>query len=445
MPLKTIVSFLKDKDELKTAEILLNTFAKYANGIEQLDELAMLYEKVKLYTQSEYYLQKCLAIASNPAQQYAVRANLAKVYNHLNEPQKSILQSNLLLELNPNNFEAQMEIAFSYYLLGEYEKSYALQTELLKNSKISENVKKRIFFNMGTFEMEAGDFKSGLYKMIMGGKEIGLWTPFKVPFPKWDGKHTDKTILVFAEGGIGDEIVNIRFCKEIEARGMKYVWVGHRKETNDIFKRNGFTVIDRNVNNLDPFTEYVYAEAMTLPIIMEIEKEKFWTGPYLKPSEEKLKEWKEYLPEKFITVKWSGNPYYDQDLHRTVDMDMLLKALNELNLPIVCLQMEDKYDYESLPIDYFNLIESWEDTLAIQYLAHENITSCTSTAHSAGAMGAKVKVLPPICTYYPWLGRREGNKSWWYSDNTSIYKQTKHKCWKQPIEEMINDCKLSIC
>lgn len=441
MPLKTITEFLKNTDELKTAEILLDTFSKYAGKIEQFDELGMLYEKVKCYSKSEKMLNRCLALAHEPHQQKAVRANLAKVYNHLNDPDKSLIQSTLSLEMDPNDYEARMEQCFSYYLLGQYDKSHEIQTELLKIPTLPDNVKKRITFNMGTFEMESGNFDSGLYKMIQGGKEIGLWKKMNIPFPKWDGNHTDKTILIYAEAGIGDEMINIRFCKEIEKRGMKYYWVGHREETNALFKRNGYNVLSMKGNRLDPTEEYVYMEAMTLPIILKMKKENFWNGPYLFPCEEYISKWKGKLPEKFITVRWAGNPYYDQDLHRTVDKNLLISSLKELNLPIISLQIDHKYE-EGL-IDLSNEIKSWEDTLAIQYLATENITSCTSTSHSAGAINARVKVLPPICTYYPWLGRRNINKSWWYSDNLSIYKQTKHKNWKQPIEEMINDCKLS--
>ena len=438
MHLIEIVNFLVKTDELVAAKNLLDVFAKYACTLQQYDELGMLYEKSKSYSDSLKMLQKCYAMSYEPIHKKIVRSNMAKVYNHMNDPDNSLFYSNLNLEINPNDLEAIMEQSFSYYLKGEFWKSYEIQTELLNRSDIPDNLKKRINFNMGSFEMESGDFKSGMYKMIIGGKEIGLWAPVK--YPKWNGEYTDKTVIVYAEAGIGDEIINFRFMKEFEKRNMKAVWLGYRKETNQIFKRHFPNVISK-LEELDPLDDYVYCEAMTLPILLDIDKNDFWQGPYLTPDIKYIKKWKKLLPENFITVKWSGNPYYDHDLHRVVDKDLLLAKLKEFNIPIVSLQLDNKYKIDDL-IDVN--IESWEDTLAIQHLAKVNITSCTSTAHSAGAIGANCYVLPPICTYYVWLGRPSENKSWWYSDNTKVFAQKKPKSWEEPINNLIDHLKRDI-
>lgn len=434
MHLTQVVNFLRQTDELSTAKVLLDTFAKYSNTVEQYDELGMLYEKCKFYHDSLAMLEKCYAAVYEPQVKKSVRANLAKVYNHLNEPKKSIFYSNLNLEMNPNDFEALMEQSFSYYLLGNYAKSHDIQFELLKKENLPDNVKKRITFNMGSFEMEEGDFKSGLYKMIMGGKEIGLWTPMRSAYKKWDGSQTKKTVLVYAEAGIGDELINVRFMNEFKKRSINAIWIGHRKETNDLFKRNGFKVLSTK-DQLDPLEEYVYCEAMTLPILLDIDKTQFWQGSYITPDEKYVEKWRKILPDKFLTVRWSGNPLYDQDLHRSVDCDLLVSSLKELNLPIISLQIDNKYTMKNDLIDVD--VENWEDTLAIQHLALGNITSCTSTAHSAGSIDAKNYVLPPICTYYPWLGRVEENRSWWYSKNTKVFVQKKHKSWNEPINKLI--------
>jgi tetratricopeptide (TPR) repeat protein len=430
MHLAAVVEFLRTTDELKTAKELLNTFAKYAKSIEQYDELGMLYEKIKAYPESLKMLEKCLVTAPHPQQLKAVRANLAKVYNHVNDPDKSLFYSNLNLEMNPNDYEARMEQTFSYYLRGEYEKSNEIQIELLKVPNLPDNVKKRITFNMGTFEMYSGNFKEGLYKMVMGGKEIGIWKPLVKPYPKWTGEETDRTILIYAEAGIGDEIINIRFCHELDKRGLKYLWVGHRKDTNELFKTNGYRVISTE-DLLDPTENYVYCESMSLPILLDLDKDELWNGPYLKPKQEYIDKWKAILPEKFITARWCGNPYYDQDLHRTVNKEQLLETLAKSGLPVVSLQLDEHDDSLINPE-----IKDWDDTIAIQYLAHLNVTSCTSTVHSASAIGAKCVVLPPICTYYPWVGLKDDNTSYWYSENTKAFVQSKHKDWTEPLSKL---------
>lgn len=429
MHLTAVVKFLKQMDELQTAKTLLDTFAKYANSIQHYDELAMLYQETKCYDDSLKMLHKCMTIA-NDAEMYNIRANMSKVLNHSNDPHKALEYSKMNLEMNPTNYDTVMEISFSYYLMGEKETSYQIQNELLTKD-ISEELKKRIMYNMGTFQMERGQFKEGIKNMIMGGRGLGIWPPMKKPFPKWDGNPTNKKLIIYGEAGIGDELINVRFMNELKKRDIDATWVSIRKDLSNIFTYSGIKSIDSSVN-LDPTEEYVFLEAMSLPIILGLEESELWNGSYIKPKQQYIDKWKDILPEKFITLRWSGNPYYDQDLHRFIDKDVLVNKFSQFNLPMISLQI-DKKNSDSRLIDVD--IESWDDTLAIQYLAKVNITSCTSTAHSAGAMNVNNIVIPPIATYYPWLTMKDDIHSYWYGDNTVLFPQKNHKNWIDPVNQ----------
>jgi tetratricopeptide (TPR) repeat protein len=435
MHLTAIISFLKQTDELEAARQLLRTFEKYAKSLEQYDELAMLYEKVKDYPGSIRMLHKCVSIANNQ-QLYKIRCNFAKVYNHMNEPEKALEHIHLNMETDPSDDDMRMEESFSYYLLGDSVKSYEIQNGLLEKP-IPEELKKRIMYNMGTFQMERGNFKDGIRNMILGGRGIGIWPPAKKPYPKWTGEHTDKTILIYAEAGIGDEMINIRFMRELEKRGLKAMWIGFRKDLVDFFVDNGYNAIHNSVQ-LDPNEEYVYIESMSLPIYLGLDTDQLWSEPYLKPAQEYIDKWKAILPEKFITVRWSGNPYYDQDLHRVVDKKLLIDNLEQFQLPLISLQIDEKnVDLRLKEYD----IQSWQDTFAIQYLASFNVTSCTSTAHSAAAMDVKTVILPPIAAYYTWVPLAENNHSYWYGKNTKVFCQKKHKNWQETIDLAVEHLK----
>lgn len=431
MALQQVVKFLKTVDELEASKNLLKTFVKYSNSLQQYDELGMLFQEVKAYPESLEMLEKCMAVASTPEQLYAVRANLSKLYNHLNDPQQSIFYASLNLKVNPGDFEALMEQSFSYYLLGDYKKSYEIQDELLKRDDLPENVLKRITFNMGTFEIARGNFKEGMFKMVVGGKKIGIWPASKKPFPKWDGQKTDKTVLVYGEGGIGDEIIHIRFMKELSERGIKAHWVSNHS-LNELFASNGYSTITEK--KLSMFGDYLYCEAMNLPILLDKEENDLYHGEYLSASPEYIEKWKKILPKKFITIRWNGNPYYDQDLHRGINLEQLIETVSPYKIPLVSLQIDrNKTDRKGIINPE---IESWQDTLAIQHLSQLNVTSCTSTAHSSAAMGLNTVVMPPIATYYPWLNLREDDTSWWYGPTVKVYPQTKHKDWSEPLAKL---------
>lgn len=432
MHLREVVKFLCHHDEYEVSESLLDTFYNYSSMLEQYDELAELYHNSKKYLKAIKLLHICLNMAGNSEQAYKIRSNLAKVYNIANLPEESLKFSNLNLEDQPDNLETIMEISFSYYTMGQKEKSYEIQKNLLKEEKLSDSLKKRIMYNMGTFYMQQGKFKEGIRNMIMGGRGLSIWPHLKKPFKKWDGEFTKNRLLIFGESGIGDEFINIRFVKKLNEMGYNTMYVSLRKDLSEIFNKNNIRSVSSE-NYLDPTEENIeYVEAMSLPLFLELDKDELWDGSYINPDPVYVEKWKKILPEKFITLRWKGNPYYDQDLHRFIDKDEMVECFKKLNLPIVSLQVDDKSeDSRLIQPD----IKSWHDTLAIQYLAAYNITSCTSTAHSASAMGAKTLVLPPIATYYIWLDLRDKYYSRWYGENTTVIAQKDYKSWNDTLVE----------
>lgn len=434
MALKTVVSFLKNVDELKTAETLLDTFSKYSDNILQIDELSNLYYEVKAYEKSAEKSEKALTMATKPEEVFAVRSNLAKIYNHLNEPQKALnnICQNLPLvqEGSAPYYEMKMEEIFSIYLLGKHNECEEKLKEMLKQD-LPENIRDRVNFNLGTYEMERGMFKEGFAKFTRGGRKVGVFKKINPPanIKEWDGKiDASKKLLVLHRGGIGDEIINIRFMNKI---GMEYVWVCSNKHLVPVFKRNGFNVVS-SIKEVGDLNEHMYCSSMDLPYLLGLDKEDLGREAYLKPSEEYLEKWKDINGG--VGIKWSGNPYYEHDLHRSLLLDDIMSVLGNRN-GVYSLQKENYNGVEeySNVIDLHEGMETIEDTLAIIWNLDFVITSCTSIAHMAASMGKKVFVLPPISCYYVWLGRKDG-KSDWYGDWCTVIRQSECGKWDNELK-----------
>jgi hypothetical protein len=78
------------------------------------------------------------------------------------------------------------------------------------------------------------------------------------------------------------------------------------------------------------------------------------------------------------------------------------------------------------------LISSWSDTYDIFAESDLIITSCTATAHLAGAMGSKVIVLPPLVPYITWAS----HKFSWYPENVVVIQQMEYNNWDRTIEKL---------
>ena len=300
-----------------------------------------------------------------------------------------------------------------------------MMRKLNEIADLPDQVRGRVLYNLGSYDIERGLFKQGLKGFIDVGHKIGIWKHSETPgVPQWDGTpQPGKTLLVHSEGGIGDEIICVRFLKRVKALGMNPVWITGNKSLAEALTRCGFECsadprVDKN--------ETVQCMAMYLPILLDLDKHQLWDGPYLTASREHVEKWRKLLPEgKKLLCKWSGNPHYEQDLHRSLPIEFIRDL--KYDGAKINIQLEPELDQP----DMFNArehVKSIDDTLAIIELCDDVVTSCTSVAHMVGSMGKRGIVCPPIASYYVWLGM-SGNKSDWYGENLRVFRQTKHRDW----------------
>lgn len=450
--LDPIIGFLKDKDELQAGRNLLDVFAKYATAIHEYDTLARLYHDVKDYTQAIHYALKTLTLAASNEQMYSARANLAKLYNHINEPEKALFYLNQNNAITPNDPEILLEKVFSLFLLNRKNDAELILRELAERTDLDDGVMNRVKFNLGTYDLYAGKFQDGLRGFILTGKEIDITKKKQLPLTEWEGGiYPDKKILIVAEAGIGDEIINFRFCKMIRDYGMEPIWVtANRPDLAAIFKRMGYRTYHRlqdvMVDEPNP-EELMYCSSMPLPIYLDVQVNELWTGPYLTAEKSKLEKWNDIFNQKIrsdkplkVGIRWNGNPFYDHDLHRGLPLQALLKAVNREKIQLISFQRDNNADeYLDYPeysvVDIEKELETWDDTLAA--LSHLDllVTSCTSIAHAGGALGIPTIVMVPISAYYTWASTHD-QSSMWYGDNLKVVRQTHNKNWDAPMREL---------
>lgn len=423
--LESVVLSCKRNNKTEDAKSFLQIASEHCQDLGQLDRIAFLQSEIKDYRGCIESLKKCLTLAYDNESKFAIRANMAKMFNHLNEPMMSLAYSKINRELK-FDYDTLMEIAFSYYLMGNYQESERMMRELVVDENLPEDVRGRVEYNLGSYDIERGDFKKGLKGFIDVGHKIKIWHERRIPnVPVWKGEDiSGKTIIIHAEGGIGDELINVRFVNNLKELGANPTWISNHKNLVEVFKRNGINAVD--INTVVSCANAVQCMAMYLPILLNLDKDQLWNGSYLKPSDEYLDKWSKLLPAgKKLALKWSGNPLYDQDLHRSIPFDIIDKI--QYNGAKVNLQLEP----ELFQPNMFNAgehIQSIEDTLAILWLCDDLITSCTAIAHMNGAMGKNGDVCPPIASYYVWLGQ-DGHSNW-YDKSLRVHRQKRHKDWQ---------------
>ena len=425
-----VIKALTRKEKRKEAFAIIDLFLEQAKEISDYDALGECALEAKYFDAYLKCAELTYSMARTSAQKFNARENLYKAYNTCNYPEKALfyIEHNLLEK--PDDFDSLTAYAFNLSLMNKKEEA----EDILKNlaNKFPKN-KKDIQFGLAGALIRTGNLAEGMNLFINHSKPKSILFEDALKLERWDGKaYPGRDVIINGEGGIGDEIINIRFFKHIKELGMNPLlhatWHEYRPDLTDIFRRHGFEV---STNSMFYKKDALWTYMMNIPVDLKLKEEDLWYGPYLKP----LRKESNRLPQTNglrIGIKCNGNPYFEQDIYRSIPIDELLGALPK-DADIYYFDKEKEHpDVISLK----DRLNTWDDTL--DYIDQMDIivSSCTSLVHAAGAMGKRTVVVVPIAEYYTWTSTRKDSSTPWYGDNFTVFKQTQVRSWKEPLEQV---------
>lgn len=286
----------------------------------------------------------------------------------------------------------------------------------------------RVLFNLGWHEMRHGNMKKA-FEHFNYGRFINVFGLPPISGKIWkDESLENKTLLFRCEGGFGDQIANFRFAKKFEEMGAR-VLVSCSEELTELFSKHGFICISNDA------CSYVYYDywipAMSSPFILNMEYNDLDGSPYIMPKNQKKLFSKENTLK--VGIRWSGNPQFEDEQHRRFPPELMINLQDIPNTTFYSLQ-RDENCIDGLPFaDMREQMKTWEDTVNIISGLDLVITSCTSIAHLAGAMGKPTWIVTPIMPYYTWAV--PGEKSAWY-DSVKLFRQEKYGEWNAPFDNI---------
>ena len=424
-PLAT-AEFLISINQNEKAKIALDLMKPYATNILQMDAMGKLYADIREFNDTLELAQKMYHMMDTSEGKFDSRVNIIRAYLHLNEPNKALEQVYINEKEQPDDHPNQMDKAMCYFLLNRKNEGEAILRNILTQPH-TEDIDFRVNFNLGTYDLANGNFKEGLRHVLLDGRKLNIWHEFKYPKEQlWEGGiQKGKTILLCAEGGIGDEIISVRFMKHFKDAGMFPIWVTTRKDIAEIFNRNGLKTITE-LKNIPP--NWLWTYSMLSPVYLDINEDDLWYGTYLKP----LNKSPLLSKKKKIGIKTMGNPKYDQDLHRTIPWNETIDCIPD-DYEIYSFHVDEDFSHPRV-ISLKDKIKTWDDTL--DYLSQMDIvvSSCSSLIHAAGTIGKKSYVLVPILNYYVWAKPEYHSK--WYDESLTVLRQTEYDNWNSPLIEL---------
>lgn len=423
-PLAT-VEYLLDLKENKKAKVVLDLLKEYAQEPADINRIALLYLQVKDHKTLLELANKLMSFAQNKDEELDIKTNMIRSLLATNEPDKALEHILDIEKYRPEDASNQLDKSLMLFLLNRREEAEAILHNILSKPR-SKDIDNRANFNLGTYDMGKGNFKEGMHRILVGGRKLKIWEEYDIKNQEWKGETIPgKTILIAAEAGMGDEIIDIRFYDYIKERGMIPVWYTNRKDLADIFNRHGYNTIT-NLKLVQP--DWLWVTSMMTPIMLDLDYKDLWRGPYLTPKREK-----EILPGKFkVGIKCRGNPEYDHDLHRSIPEKQFLECFPK-DWTIYSFHVDEDLEDERV-ISLRDKIKTWDDTLDYIDQMDLIVSSCTSLPHAASAMGKETVVIVPLLNYYIWAYLNKHSP--WYGKSTTILRQKDHSNWNAPLEEL---------
>lgn len=301
-------------------------------------------------------------------------------------------------------------------------------------------------FNRGWFLLQDGDYQKGC-QLLESGRFVNAYgsPPLKTNAPIFNPKEhtiTGKSLIISLEGGYGDEIIHARFANSFKKLGADKVYLAAAPELVSVLRRvEGVDgVILRNQSHLVAHDYWI--PGFSAGWIAGHTFSDFPSQPYLTTNPESFQVWKSFLKSDKIKVgiRWAGNPKFEHQQYRRFPPKFLTELCQYDQIQLYSFQRDQ--NIISLPSeihDLQHLLISWEDTLAALAQMDLVITSCTSIAHAAAALGKPTWVLVPILPYHVWTFGAPYSTTSPYYDTATVYRQEHPKNWNPTFQKLYKD------
>ena len=283
----------------------------------------------------------------------------------------------------------------------------------------------RAAYNRGWYMLRQGKLQKG-YQLMDRGRIVGVFGNKRpdVPTVPWDGKSKG-IVMLYLEGGLGDQIHQVRYAKSIADRGCKVIVSCTGPLASLFVGVEGVSAVIQHEASFGIYHDY-FVQGMSAVVPLGFELGDLSGKPYLsKPTVIKGNK-------KRIGLRWQGQSAFEHDHNKKFPYELMFNAVKDADAEFISLQRDEGADsrpswVKQVPLD------SWEDTRAAVASCDLVISSCTSVSHLSAAMGVETWVVTPVMPYF--LYALEGDTCPYY-DTMKLVRQEVFGDWTAPFNQI---------
>lgn len=394
---------------------LVEAIACYRQALAIKPDYAVAYCNMGFTLQAQGKIGEAIACYR---QALAIKPDYAEAYCNLgvalseNRPDEAIVHYRQALAINPDYADARFNLALALLRLGHFEEGW-------------EHYEAR-------FDRR---------------KSVRTTIKPELSYPQWAGEDLcDKSIVVWPEQGMGDEIQSVRYIPLLKALGAAKITLVCKAPLQALFG---------SVQGADA----VIAEAAAA----QLESHDYWTFPmslplhfntnlatvpamlpYLAAEPLKIERWSGRLSASGLKVGlvWKGSVTHKNNVNRSLPgLSVLAPLWSVPNVTFVSLQKGQGEDEAANPpvgqslIDLGSTIEDFSDTAAVMSQLDLIICVDTAAAHLAGALGKPCWILlPHIGSDWRWLEERPDSP--WYPGVMRLFRHSDGDGWDSTVARL---------
>ena len=355
------------------------------------------------------------------------------------------------IEIQPTDAEFIYNKGVLLSELGEVEaagKSYAMAIEIEPDHSSAN-------FNLALNLLKRLKFKEGFQQYDWRFKQTEVETLYlHTDKPEWRGEK-NKTVFVWKEQGIGDEIMFASIIPELHALCSKLIVqcderlipLFQRSFPSDIIFQSDGSLVNENLYDF-------HIPIGSLPRFFRTSSESFsrTSGGYLCHDKKRSNQLRQKLlmggKKRLIGISWMTTSKTQTSTKRNISLSVLAQALDGTKIQLVCLQYGDvseeidvlktKFGIDIVQVSEINNRHDIDDLASLIMACDEIVSTTNATVHLAGALGADVKVLLPFPSR--WIWGRDQSRSYWYS-SVITYSQAVSGDWGNVLDFLVKDMK----
>ena len=456
-----------------------NAIRIFPDYFEAYNNLGNIYKEMKQLVQAVKSYQEAIRI--NPEVE-EIYFNLGNVFKELDKHEEAIRSYQQVFRLNPNHVEAYYnqgvvlqdqgnfnQAVESYQeairINPEYAQAYNNYGFILhKRGKFDEAINQyrraidldptiaQAHTNLGVALLLTGDFKKGWQEYDWRLKtELSRSDKRTLQYPRWHGCDlASKTILVWAEQGIGDQIMFASVLHLLAQKSQRVV-VGIEPRLVAIFQRSFPGIAFFSQFDLPDLCVLGHSIDYQIPIaslgqhFLNTETTFPKQRSYLIPCSEKVQQFEHRYKQladgrPLIGISWRGGNKGKES--RNIPLKQWADLIAMRNFCFINLQYGDVIDEineftaaTGIPIYSDGQVDSSKDLddFFAQVAAMDLVVSiANSTAHIAGSLGKPALIFLPHVPDWRWMLDR--TDSLWYPEIT-LLRQSREGSWSDVLQQ----------